>query len=103
MLLVCWHVVVNVQKRRPLQNLQRMHDGRTGNRLERRRSLMVLHQSGAKVTITLPQKITFGEMRASSVTGVLVYCQNFSVQPLDARIAYCGHWTTEECQGLRLV
>src|SRR5277367_6817150 len=44
---------------------------------------MVLLQSGAKVTITRPQKITFGEMRSSGVTGVIVYCQNFR----------CSHWT----------
>jgi len=32
---IWWHLFVNVQKRRPLQNLQRMHDGRTGDRLEK--------------------------------------------------------------------
>jgi hypothetical protein len=31
-----------------------------------------------------PQKITFGEMRASGVRGLLIYCSDFR----------CSHWTT---------
>jgi hypothetical protein len=30
-----------------------------------------------------PQKITFGEMRESGVRGVLIYCSDYKVQPLD--------------------
>jgi hypothetical protein len=29
------------------------------------------------------QKITFGEMRESGVRGVLIYCSDYKVQPLD--------------------
>jgi hypothetical protein len=32
----------------------------------------------------IPQKITFGEMRSGGgPTGILVYCADLSVQPLD--------------------
>jgi hypothetical protein len=30
-----------------------------------------------------PQKITFGEMRDMGVRGVLIYCRELSLQPLD--------------------
>jgi hypothetical protein len=30
-----------------------------------------------------PQKITFAEMRASGVRGLLIYCSDY----------HCGHWT----------
>ena len=37
-----------------------------------------------------PQKITFGEMRASGVRGLLVYCADFR----------CSHWTAIVRAGL---
>jgi hypothetical protein len=33
--------------------------------------------------VTGPQKITFGEMRAMGVRGLLVYCSDY----------HCSHWT----------
>jgi hypothetical protein len=33
--------------------------------------------------VTRPQKITFAEMRASGVRGLLIYCSDY----------HCSHWT----------
>jgi hypothetical protein len=33
--------------------------------------------------VTRPQKVTFGEMRASGVRGLLIYCSDYK----------CSHWT----------
>jgi hypothetical protein len=35
------------------------------------------------LALTRPQKITFAEMRAAGVSGVLVYCADYR----------CSHWT----------
>jgi hypothetical protein len=36
------------------------------------------------MTETRQQKITFGEMRGSGVRGILIYCSDYRLQPLDS-------------------
>jgi hypothetical protein len=36
-----------------------------------------------RLVVKRPQKITFAEMRAAGVRGLLVYCSDY----------YCSHWT----------
>jgi hypothetical protein len=42
-----------------------------------------LRFSSAMPTLARQKKITFGEMRASGVRGLLIYCSDYKVQPLD--------------------
>jgi hypothetical protein len=41
-------------------------------------------RSGLVAVMERPQKITFGEMRESGVRGLLIYCADYHLQPLDS-------------------
>lgn len=58
------HLFDDMQKRRPLQDLQRMQHSRARYRLEKQRNLVVLQQSGAEV-ITRPSRSDAASLGAS--------------------------------------